>query len=140
MYYRHSEDSKRAWDKGELIRYIRISSKQEDFAKIWRWFENVFEEISNLDEHPKALNPRSPCTDKDDPIHVLKLTHNPLWDNVDFGPLWQELGEVWEEHGRGTPNLCFLTSFAKPTSMGYQLNKNNRDIFKAFHSKIAAIV
>ncbi|KAE9386367.1 hypothetical protein BT96DRAFT_1006157 [Gymnopus androsaceus JB14] len=61
-------------------------------------------------------------------------------DNHDFGPLWQELGEVWEEHGRGTPNLRFLTSFSKPTSMGDQLNKNNQDIFKAYHSELAAIV
>ncbi|KAJ7671785.1 hypothetical protein B0H17DRAFT_948162, partial [Mycena rosella] len=30
----HSEDSKRAWVKGELIRYVRICSKESDFAQI----------------------------------------------------------------------------------------------------------
>ncbi|THU83123.1 hypothetical protein K435DRAFT_566797, partial [Dendrothele bispora CBS 962.96] len=34
----HSNDSKRAWVKGELIRYIRISSRLEDFAKIRKEF------------------------------------------------------------------------------------------------------
>ncbi|EIM82606.1 uncharacterized protein STEHIDRAFT_64736 [Stereum hirsutum FP-91666 SS1] len=30
----HSVESKRAWVKGELIRYVRISSREEDFLKI----------------------------------------------------------------------------------------------------------
>ncbi|KAJ3803494.1 hypothetical protein F5876DRAFT_85218 [Lentinula aff. lateritia] len=41
---------------------------------------------------------------------------------VDFGRLWRELGDVWEEHGRGTLNLRFLASFAKPASLGDLLN------------------
>ncbi|KAF9065879.1 hypothetical protein BDP27DRAFT_1228409, partial [Rhodocollybia butyracea] len=123
----HSEDSKRAWVKGELIRYVRISSKEEDFARIrkdfgirlhargypGRWLENVFKEISYPVERPRALSPRDSNTDEVDPVHALKLTHNPLWDGVDLGPLGRELGEVWEEHGRGTPNLRFLASFSK---------------------------
>ncbi|KAJ7254842.1 hypothetical protein C8J57DRAFT_949135, partial [Mycena rebaudengoi] len=30
----HSLNSKRAWVKGELIRYVRICSRESDFAKI----------------------------------------------------------------------------------------------------------
>jgi hypothetical protein len=55
----HSEESKRAWVKGELIRYVRICSKEPDFAKIclefdrWlqargypgRWLQRVFGEV-----------------------------------------------------------------------------------------------
>ncbi|KAJ3925852.1 MAG: hypothetical protein NXY57DRAFT_906558, partial [Lentinula lateritia] len=149
----HSNDSKRAWVKGELIQYIRISSRIEDFAKIrkefgirlhargypGRWLENVFEEVSYRMERPKALQPRENISEED-PVHVLKLTHNPLWDQVDFGPLWRELGDVWEEHGRGMPNLRFLASFAKPASLGDLLNVNNRDISQTYRDELAATV
>ncbi|KAF9067387.1 hypothetical protein BDP27DRAFT_1383945 [Rhodocollybia butyracea] len=137
----HSEDSKRAWVKGELIQYVQISSKEEDFARIRKDFSiHLHARGYPGDRWKIALSPCDSNTDEVDPVHALKLTHNPLWDGVDLGPLWRELGEVWEEHGRGTPNLRFLASFSKPTSMGDQLNKNNWDILRAYHSKLAATV
>ncbi|KAJ3964032.1 hypothetical protein EV361DRAFT_757056, partial [Lentinula raphanica] len=149
----HSDDSKRAWVKGELIRYVRICSRLDDFAKTrkefgirlhargypGRWLEKVFGEVSYQVERPKVFTPK-PTELDDNLIHVLKLTHNPLWDTVDLGPLWQELGEVWEEHGSCTPNLRFLASFSKPASLGDRLNHSNREILEAYHDELAATV
>ncbi|KAJ3741071.1 hypothetical protein EV360DRAFT_13604, partial [Lentinula raphanica] len=149
----HSDDSKRAWVKGELIRYVRICSRLDDFAKTrkefgirlhargypGRWLEKVFGEVSYQVERPKVFTPK-PTELDGNLIHVLKLTHNPLWDTVDLGPLWQELGEVWEEHGSCTPNLRFLASFSKPALLGDRLNHSNREILEAYHDELAATV
>ena len=60
----HSDASKKSWVKGELIRYVRLSSKEEDFKEIvkmfssrlraWgypgRWLRSVFSGVSYATE------------------------------------------------------------------------------------------
>jgi hypothetical protein len=102
----HLLDSKRAWVKGELIRYVQICSKESDFANIQRdflvrlcergypgrWLKGIFEEIRYKVERPTALKPNTADTDIEDPVlYVLKLTHNPIWDDIDLNPFWHEL-------------------------------------------------
>ncbi|KAJ7207457.1 hypothetical protein GGX14DRAFT_316358, partial [Mycena pura] len=143
----HSLDSKRAWVKGELIRYVRICSKESDFAKIrtefatrlrergypGRWLRSIFGEIKYQAERPRALKPSAANTADDSPtLHVLKLTHNPVWDGVNLGPIWRELDETWKIAGPGIPTFNFMSSFKKPVSLGDRLNKNNRDTLENY--------
>ncbi|KAJ6578414.1 hypothetical protein B0H19DRAFT_903711, partial [Mycena capillaripes] len=143
----HSEDSKRAWVKGELIRYVRICSKESDFAKIrlefdrrlrargypGRWLQRVFEEIQYRVERPGALTPSAPTTAVGGPdLHVLKLTHNPIWDNIELRPIWRELEDTWASLGGSYPQYRFMASFKKPFALGDRLNVNNRDTLEAY--------
>jgi hypothetical protein len=118
----HSVDSKRAWIKDELIRYVRICSRESDFAKIQvdfmvrlrkhgypgHWLQTVFDEIKYTVERPTALKPGDPA------LHVLKPTHNPIWDDLNLNPVWHELDESWKEFGAGYPEFRFVASFKKP--------------------------
>jgi hypothetical protein len=145
----HSDASKHAWVKGELIHYVRISSKSEDFKKVQqlflsrlraqgypgRWLQKVFSEVSYASECPTALCPRSHNPDlvweNAARLYVLKLTHNPLWGEVDFGPIWKTLRNAWEECGLGKSKDHFLALFKKPEAMGDILNKINLQTLKA---------
>jgi hypothetical protein len=148
----HSDASKHAWVKGELIRYVRLSSKVEDFKKIrqlfssrlrargypGRWLRKIFSEVSYVEERPKALLPRpqAPISDWEPAakLYVLKLTHNPLWEEVDFGPIWKTLRSAWVECGLGKSEDRFLASFKKPGSLGDTLNKLNGGILEALQT------
>ena len=133
--------------KGKLIRYVRICSGESDFAIVrkdfagrlnargypGRWLRSVFGEVVYRNERPSALNPR-PSNDGsagDSGLHVLKLTHNPVWDEVNLGPIWRELGDTWKEFGEAYPKLRFMASHAKPSALGDQLNKHNHTTFRA---------
>ncbi|KAJ7119196.1 hypothetical protein C8R43DRAFT_857885, partial [Mycena crocata] len=143
----HSVESKRAWVKGELIRYVRICSRESDFARIRtdfmvrlrergyppRWLLNVFEEIKYKVERPTALKPIVHNTTQGAPVlHVLKLTHNPIWDEIDLNPIWRELNSSWKEFGIGYPEFRFMASFKKPPALGDRLNTTNRNILNTY--------
>ncbi|KAJ6530620.1 hypothetical protein B0H19DRAFT_904980, partial [Mycena capillaripes] len=151
----HSLDSKRAWVKGELIRYVRICSRESDYAKIQtnfmirlrqrgypgRWLQNVFAEVNYTVERPTALKPIVHNSTNGDPaLHVLKLTHNPIWDELNLNPIWRELNETWKEFGMGYPEFQFMASFKKPTALGDRLNTTNRNTLKTYHTSIATPV
>ena len=151
----HSDTSKRSWVKGELIRYVRLSSKEEDFSKMvrlfsWRlrargypgkWLRSVFSGVSYAVERPKALTPRTVFeTEGEGRLYVLKLIHNPLWESVDFGPIWRTLRDAWEETGLGRPGDRFLASFQKPETLNDRLNKVNRETIIAYQADIALTV
>ena len=152
----HSDASKKSWVKGELIRYVRLSSREEDFKEMvkmlstrlrargypGRWLRSVFSGVSYATERPKALTPRTPLTEWEnrDRLYVLKLTHNPLWDSVDFGPIWKTLRDAWEETGLGKPDDRFLASFKKPESLSDRLNKTNRETIEAYQAELAMTV
>ncbi|KAJ7711549.1 hypothetical protein B0H16DRAFT_1249645, partial [Mycena metata] len=148
----HSLDSKRAWVKGELIRYVRLCSSEVDFLQIrtdfvkrlrdrgypGRWLRAVFEEIRYKVERPHALkSAESKNSDDDCDLHVLKLTHNPTWEGIDLQPCWRELDGAWNELGAGYPKFKFLASFKKPASLGDRLNVVNRDTLEAYHRRLA---
>ncbi|KAJ7207473.1 hypothetical protein GGX14DRAFT_325954, partial [Mycena pura] len=151
----HSEDSKRAWVKGELIRYVRICSKEPDFAKIrlefdrrlrargypGRWLQRVFEEIEYKAERPTALTvPAALAADNELDLHVLKLTHNPAWVSIDLRPVWHDLEEAWTTLGTSYPHYRFMASFKKPVALGDRLNVNNRDTLGVYHASAASNV
>ncbi|KAJ7126570.1 hypothetical protein C8R43DRAFT_897741, partial [Mycena crocata] len=143
----HSPDSKRAWVKGKLIRYVRICFKESDFAAIRHdfcsrlrargypphWLKNVFGEIEYRTERPTTLNPRvsNDAVAGGSDLHVLKLIHNPVWDEIDLTPIWRDLGDSWKEFGEAYPEFRFMASYNKPTALGDRLNKHNRDTFRA---------
>ncbi|KAI0065892.1 hypothetical protein BV25DRAFT_1797961 [Artomyces pyxidatus] len=146
----HSDASKRSWVKGELIRYVRISSREEDFSKITslfvkrlrargypgRWLRSVLSEVSYVEQRPKALLARLPLSEEERArrLFVLKLTYNPLWDAVDFGPIWRTLRDAFEETGLGKVSDRYLASFKKPECIGDRLNKINRETIAAFQT------
>jgi hypothetical protein len=152
----HSDASKRSWVRGELIRYVRISSREEDFKKIMkmfcsrlrargypgRWLTSVFSDISYAVERPTALISRPPKSleERTHQLHVLKLIHNPLWDTVEFGPIWRTLRDAWIETGLGRASDRFLASFKKPSALGDTLNKINRETINAHQAEHAATV
>ncbi|KII94504.1 hypothetical protein PLICRDRAFT_659542, partial [Plicaturopsis crispa FD-325 SS-3] len=146
----HSDVSKRAWVKGELIRYVRLSSKAEDFAKIrtlfsarlrargypGKWLRAVFSEVSYTEQRLTSLLVGSHRFGWDSAarLYVLKLTHNPLWEHVEFAPIWNTLRSAWDECGLGKSEDRFLASFKKPECMGDILNKINGETLKAFQT------
>ncbi|KAJ7451308.1 hypothetical protein FB451DRAFT_1051566 [Mycena latifolia] len=151
----HSEASKRAWIKGELIRYVRICSKEPDFANTrkdfairlrqrgypGRWLQRVFKEIEYAVERPTALTSSEPAGSEDDSVpHVLKLTHNPVWDRIDLRPIWRDLNETWKTFGNGLPEYHFMASYKKPVTLGDRLNKCNRDTLGVYHKRLASNV
>ncbi|KAJ6548949.1 hypothetical protein B0H19DRAFT_952624, partial [Mycena capillaripes] len=151
----HSPDSKRAWVKVELIRYVRICSKEPDFARIQTEFmvrlrergypgcslQCVFDEIKYKVECPTALKlSTAPTATEDHVLHVLKLTHNPIWDDINLNPIWRELAETWTKLGTGYPEFRFMASFKKPPTLGDRLNSTNRDTLSTYHASIAAPV
>jgi hypothetical protein len=92
-------------------------------------------------ERPQALKPPVLDTDGDDPdVHVLKLTHNPVWDNINLGPVWHDLDEAMKEHGFGYPEFKFMASYKKPVAMGDQLNVHNSDTLERYHKRSASNV
>lgn len=146
----HSDDSKRAWVKGELIRYVRICSKEPDFANVrndfvkrlrdrgypGRWLRRVVDEVKYKVERPKALTPPMSKDPFGEPLlHVLKLTHNPVWDRIDLRPIWRDLQDTWTEFGVGLPQYRFMASFKKPIALGDRLNKNNRDTLEEYQKR-----
>lgn len=152
----HSDTSKKSWVKGELIRYVRLSSREEDFKETvkmfstrlrargypGRWLRSVFSGVSYATERPRALTPRIPLPEWEnrDRLYVLKLIHNPLWDSVDFGPIWKTLRDAWEETGLGKPDDRFLASFKKPESLNDRFNKINRETIEAYQAELAMTV
>jgi hypothetical protein len=94
--------------------------------------------VSYAEEHPKALlpHPQTPISNWEPAakLYVLKLTHNPLWEEVDFGPIWKTLHSAWVECGLGKSEDCFLTSFKKPESVSDTLNKLNGGILEAIQT------
>jgi hypothetical protein len=152
----HSDASKKSWVKGELIRYVRLSSQEEDFKEIvkmfssrlrargypGRWLRSVFSGVSYTTERPKALTPRTPLPEWENKgrLYALKLIHNPLWDSVDFGPIWKTLRDAWEETGLGKPDDRFLASFKKPESLSDRFNKTNRETIEAYQAELAMTV
>ncbi|KAJ7718710.1 hypothetical protein B0H16DRAFT_1475434 [Mycena metata] len=104
-----------------------------------RWLQQIFEEIKYKVERPTALKPITRDNATGDPVlHVLKLTHNPIWDGFDLNPLWREFNETWKEFGMGYPELQFMVSFKKPHALGDQLNTINRETLNTYHTSIAA--
>lgn len=130
--------------------------KEEDFKEIvkmfssrlrargypGRWLRSVFSGVSYATERPKALTPRTPIPEWENKgrLYVLKLIHNPLWDSVDFGPIWKTLRDAWEETGLGKPDDRFLASFKKPESLSDRLNKINRETMEAYQAELAMTV
>jgi hypothetical protein len=106
-----------------------------------RWLQNVFEEIRYTVEHPTALKPiMRNVTDGDPALHVLKLTHNPVWDEINLNPIWHELDETWREVGTGYSEFRFMASFKKPSALGDRLNTTNRSTLSTYHASIATPV
>jgi hypothetical protein len=72
--------------------------------------------VSCSKEWPSALIARSETRNSDlaARLYVLKLTHNPLWEDVDLGPMWRILHEAWFECSLGKSEDRFLASFKKP--------------------------
>jgi hypothetical protein len=69
-----------------------------------RWLQHVFDEIEYKVERPNALKPTVHNNTAGDPaLHVLKLTHNPVWDDINLTPIWRELNETWRNIGAGYP-------------------------------------
>ncbi|KAJ7460766.1 hypothetical protein FB451DRAFT_1371619 [Mycena latifolia] len=89
-------------------------------------------------ERPKALKSPPPKGTADDgqELHVLKLTHNPVWDEIDLSPIWRELDEAWRGLEAGYPEYKFLASFKKPVSLGDRFNKNNCDMIETYHTRL----
>lgn len=149
----HSLESKRAWVKGELIRYVRICSREQDFMEICllffkrlrergyppRWLLRTFEDIEYKVERPTALLP-SVATDGDFDLHVLKLTHNPVWDEIELRPILRNLEETWRLLECGYSGFHFMASFKKPVALGDRLNVNNRDALENYHMSTATPV
>ena len=130
--------------------------KEEDFKEIvkmfssrlrargypGRWLRSVFSGVSYATERPKALTPCTPIPEWENKgrLYVLKLIHNPLWDSVDFGPIWKTLRDAWEETGLGKPDDRFLASFKKPELLSDRLNKINREMTEAYQAELAMTV
>lgn len=145
----HSIQSKKAWVKGELICYMCISSRKEDFKKIQtlfiqclhdrgylgKWLQAIFSEVSYTDERPKALKlcPLSPPWEHEQRLYILKLVHNPIWGNIDLGPVWKTLCDAWMEFGLGHNSNRFLSSFKKPELLGNIFNKMNKKTLIAYN-------
>jgi hypothetical protein len=73
-------------------------------------------------------------------VHVLKLTHNPVWENINLGPVWHDPDEAMKEHGFGYPEFKFMASYKKPVAMGDQLNVHNSDTLERYHKQSASNV
>ncbi|KAJ7755117.1 hypothetical protein B0H16DRAFT_1315870 [Mycena metata] len=147
--WKSCHSSKRAWVKGELIRYVRISSREEDFKRMQvlftqrlcdrgypgKWLSKVFSEVSYAEERPRALDsklPIPPWECEKHRLYVLKLTHNPIWEEINFNPIWGILREAWNECGLGKSTDRFLASFKEPAALGDVLNKINRETLNAY--------
>jgi hypothetical protein len=107
-----------------------------------RWLKSVFSDVSYAVERPTALISRPPKSLEEGThqLHVLKLIHNPLWDTVEFGPIWRTLRDAWIEIGLGRASDRFLASFKKPSALGDTLNKINRETINAHQAEHAATV
>jgi hypothetical protein len=140
--------------KGELIRYVRICSQEPDFANIrtefatrlnargypGRWLRDVFAEVDYKAERPRALKSSASNVDDGPDVHVLKLTHNPVWDDINLGPVWHDLDKAWDEYGIGYPELRFMASYKKPVALGDRLNLHNRNTLEQYHKRSASNV
>ncbi|KAJ7461361.1 hypothetical protein B0H11DRAFT_1923635 [Mycena galericulata] len=128
------------YDNDIRAKVARIPEDCKDFADRLnargypgRWLRSVFAEIEYRKERPTALKPRASndASVGDPELHVLKLTHNPVWDEIDLSPIWRELGDSWKEFGEAYSEFRFMASYSKPPALGNRLNKHNRDTFRA---------
>ncbi|KAF9016149.1 hypothetical protein BDZ89DRAFT_1141693 [Hymenopellis radicata] len=136
----HSDASKRSWIHNTFCKRLRARGYPG------RWLRSVFDGVSYDDERLKALTPKpiptaNPADGEGDArLYVLKLTHNPIWDDVSFAPIWRPLHDGWIETGLGRAEDRFLASFKKPGSLGDALNKHNRDVINANQRESATTV
>ena len=105
------------------------------------WLQCIFAEIKYKVKRPTALEPIIFENTTGDPaLHVLKLTHNPIWDDINLNPNWRELNNTWKEIGMGYPEFHFMASFKKPPALGDRLNTTNRKTLNTYHESIVAPV
>ncbi|KAJ6478271.1 hypothetical protein C8R45DRAFT_934031 [Mycena sanguinolenta] len=57
-------------------------------------------------------------TDDGHEVHVLKSSHNPVWDDIDLSPIWHNLDECWKEFWIGYPEFRFMASYEKSVALG----------------------
>ncbi|KAJ7182468.1 hypothetical protein C8R43DRAFT_967276 [Mycena crocata] len=77
----------------------------------------------------------SSITNAEPDLHVLKLTHNPVWDRIDMRSVWRDLMDTWDDVGGGLPQYRFMASFKKPVALGDRFNRNNRLTLEAYHER-----
>lgn len=144
----HSVQSKQTWVKGELICYVCLSLKEEDFKKmqtsfiqclhdrgyLGKWLRTVFSEVSYSTERPNALklHTPSPPWECDSRMYILKLVHNPVWDSIDLSSVWKTLCKAWLKCGLRLHSDQFLASFKRPEVLGDIFNKMNKKTLIAY--------
>lgn len=94
----HPDSVKRSFVKGELLRYVRLSSRFRDYqevaALLWkrlrargypiRWLRNAFAEVKYKASRPSALIDRIKPEDRRAPL-VFHVMYNPVYDQVNLG-------------------------------------------------------
>ncbi|VDC05775.1 unnamed protein product [Peniophora sp. CBMAI 1063] len=103
-----------------------------------KWIKSVFSEVSYTEMRPRALLPRPPLTEEQraNRLFVLKLTWNPVWEAVDFGPIWRTLRDAFEETGLASSSDRILASFKKPECLGDRLNGINRKTLVSYQAQV----
>jgi hypothetical protein len=59
------------------------------------------------------MDPAFSNTGDDSELHVLKLSHNPVWDHIDLRPIWHDLHKTWNSVGDGLPQYHFMALYKK---------------------------
>lgn len=94
----HPEAVKLAFVKGELIRYVRLSSRRKDYIRVmhkfWarlrargypiRWLRKAFAAVNYYQFRGPSMVDR-PKRDKGSPPLVYHSSYNPVWDQVNGG-------------------------------------------------------
>ena len=74
----------------------------------------------------RSLLPRPPPEVDGKPPLVFKVSYNPLWDQMDFGPIWKVLRHEFEAAGFFDERDRFILSRSKASSLGDLANAGNK--------------
>jgi hypothetical protein len=105
----HPESVKLAFVKGELIRYVRLSSRYEDYRRIillfWRrlrargypvrWLRKAFSAVSYKDFRARSLIDRIKDPTVRAPL-VYHQTYNPVWNQVNGSKVLTHTVKHWK--------------------------------------------
>lgn len=139
----HPTFVKRSFVKGELIRYVRLCSEYNSFVRIAksfrarlrargyppRWLDKIFLEVDWFERRATSLLPKSSIPGPA-PI-IFKASYNPLWDRMDFAPVWKLLREEFAPLGLISAVDRIVLSRKRAASLGDLVNTSNKRTLKS---------
>lgn len=142
----HPVDVKLAFVKGELIRYIRLSSSKDDYIKSMglfytrlrargyppRWLRVAFSQVQYDTFRARSLRVSLQSTEPTSVPLFFVTKYNPVWDQVDASVVLRSVTQDWDPATRAVvtrnPEGRIMRSRSRARNLGDVLNTLNKKV------------